>query len=89
MNKNLTIALGVMLFCFAGCGTIIKKEEKESSLTQAEKEDEEQEKETVTVKVLISLPPLRMINYPYDINGFPHKSSENHSDGTFFLIVSY
>lgn len=86
MNKNLISLLLVMLFFLASCGTIIKKEEKESSISQAEKEDEE---ETVTVKVLISIPHLRMINYPYDINGFPHKSSENHSDGTFFLIVSY
>ena len=80
MNKNLISLLLVMLFFLASCGTIIKKEEKESSISQTEKEDEDQEKETVTVKVLIFIPPLRMINYPYDINGFPHKSSENHSD---------
>lgn len=90
MNK-LLVYFALILFFAAGCGTIIRRDTEESHVSKKKEEEEEQEEkdETIAIEVFFPLPPLKLQNYPYDINGFPHKSHENRTDNLLFLLISY
>jgi len=80
----------VLLFFFTtGCGTIIQKDPETPHLSKKKEEEDEEEIETVDTKIVFPMPPLKLTNYPYDINGFPHKSHENRTENLIFLLVSY
>lgn len=89
LMKRLYVYIPLLFFFTIGCGTIIHKEPEKPQLSKEKEDIEEEEVKVVDAKIVFPIPPLKLPNYPYDINGFPHKSQENRTENLLFLLVSY
>ena len=73
----------------SGCGVVIRKHADNDAIEQTADEGGESSDESTEVGVVFTVPSVVRPAYPYDINGFPHRSHRNCQPGACFVTVCY